>query len=118
VARGVADKYALALATIAVEGDARGPALVSEPAACAELVVPIGVLEAAIEAGCRASIWGDVLASNAALAAVEQRASRALAAEREISSDVIEPLLEAPLEGARPEDVLAVLMLANRQSTP
>jgi hypothetical protein len=121
VARGLADKYgrtaeSFAGDTASFDSRRAGPRqeIADEAANFVELPVPIGRLEAAIESGPCALLRGDVLSSNAALDAVEERARGALASAEAFSVRVIEPLRAAPLDGALPEDVLAVLELARR----
>jgi hypothetical protein len=118
VAGGIADKYGLAPAPIAVEAGVDPAPRAAAPGGYVELSVPIGVLEAALARGPKVSIGGDVLGSNAAFDAVEERAARALAAGERLGTDVLAPLEGAPLEGARPEDVLRVLELALGERGP
>jgi hypothetical protein len=64
--------------------------------------IPLGVLEATLTP--RVRITGDMLCSQAALRRVEQAASLA-----PLTSQVLAPLHGAPLDGARPADVLQAL---------
>jgi hypothetical protein len=73
--------------------------------------VPLGVVEAT--APPELELGGDLLVSSAALAEVEARARAALGAGQPCSEALVEPLLRAPLDGARPADVLRALALAS-----
>jgi hypothetical protein len=112
VSRGVADKYGLELAPLVLPEPENAAADAPEPDGFVEVAVPIGRLEAAFDRTSGVSIRGDVLTSNAALDAVEQRATRTLSAGQDLSAELIAPLRYAPLDGALADDVLAVLKLA------
>ncbi|HYJ08548.1 MAG TPA: hypothetical protein VEX18_06055 [Polyangiaceae bacterium] len=73
------------------------------------VAIPLGVVEAVPRPVPR--IFGDLLVSRAALARVEAAARAALEAGHRPGSDVLAPLLGAPLDGARPADILAALDL-------
>jgi hypothetical protein len=67
--------------------------------------IPLGVLEATLRP--RVRITGDMLCSQAALRRVERAASGV-----PLTAQVLAPLQGAPLDGARPADVLQALELA------
>lgn len=70
----------------------------------ASVAIPLGLVEAA-----GAKITGDLLVGTAALAQVEERARAALDARQPLTDAVLEPLRGAPLDGARPADLLQAL---------
>lgn len=82
-----------------------GPELPTERAD--SVPIPLGVVEAA---GSR--ITGDLLVGSAALSRVEARAQAALDAGAPLSDAVLAPLQGAPLDGAKPGDLLQVLSAA------
>ncbi|MDF3072201.1 MAG: hypothetical protein K0R38_7802, partial [Polyangiaceae bacterium] len=82
-----------------------GPELPTERAD--SVPIPLGVVEAS---GSR--ITGDLLVGSAALARVEARAQAALDAGAPLSEAVLAPLQGAPLDGAKPGDLLQVLSAA------
>lgn len=111
ITRGAADKLEREPVRVLAPSSPR-PARSEPPElSFAELLVPIGRLEAAIEPGARPRVWlcGDVLSSNAVFDEIETRAARALEAGAALTPEIVEPLRAGPLEGARPEDVLEVL---------
>ncbi len=74
--------------------------------------VPIGWVEASaarVGEGVTVRIGGDLLCAKSAMAAVESRSAAAVLAGREIDDTVVAPLVEGPLDGARPEDVRLVV---------
>ena len=73
----------------------------------ASVPIPLGVVEAA-----GARITGDLLVSTAALAHVEERAQAAIDANQPLTEALLEPLRGAPLDGARPGDLLQALVAA------
>jgi hypothetical protein len=73
----------------------------------ASVPIPLGVVEAS-----GASISGDLLVSTSALRQVEALAQAALDAQQPLSDAVLEPLRGAPLDGARPADLLQALEAA------
>lgn len=93
---------AVAIAQLAVVGLPEVSLLPHSPA---QVTIPLGVVEAVVEP--RVRITGDLLVGSAALAEVERRA-----AADPLSDSVLEPLRGAPLDGARPQDVLQVLEAA------
>lgn len=76
----------------------------------ASVSVPLGVVEAVTVP--RARLFGDLLVGTAALGAVAVAAQRALDAGQPLGGDVLAPLQGAPLDGARPADLLAALVAA------
>jgi hypothetical protein len=74
------------------------------------VTIPLGVVEAALAPSPR--ITGDLLISRAALAEVEQRAQALYEAGQPLQASVLEPLSGAPLDGARPADLLQALAAA------
>lgn len=74
------------------------------------VAIPLGVVEAVMEPRVRVS--GDLLGSTAALLRVEAAAQRARDAGIELMPEVLGPLQGAPLDGARPADLLRALELA------
>ncbi len=76
----------------------------------ASVTVPLGIVEAAVTPDVR--ITGDLLVGRAALRRFEQHAADALASGQKPSSDWLTPLDGAPLDGARPADLLQALALA------
>ena len=72
--------------------------------------IPLGVVEASLAPRVRFS--GDLLVSSAALRRVEQAAQAARDAGTPLSPEVLAPLQGAPLDGARPADLLRALELA------
>jgi hypothetical protein len=89
------------------------PVAASRPASVA---IPLGVVEAAIEPGVH--ITGDLLVSTGALAEVEALARAALDAGNLLTLSVLAPLRGAALDGARPADLLQVLLQAAAVTTP
>jgi len=89
------------------------PASSSAPAS---VPIPLGMVEASTEPDLR--VTGDLLVSRAALARVEALAGAALASGTAPSEAVLAPLQGAPLDGARPTDLLRVLREACRGVTP
>jgi hypothetical protein len=79
---------------------------VSSPSAAVS--IPLGVVEAVTSP--RVRITGDLLVSTAALAEVEALAQSALAGGGALSEAVLVPLATAPLDGARPPDLLNALL--------
>lgn len=77
----------------------------------ASVPIPLGVVEAVSTP--RPKITGDLLASSAALGAVEARAEAVLGAGQPLTDAVLEPLQGAPLDGARAPDLLRALELAS-----
>jgi hypothetical protein len=87
------------------------PAVASEDSsAVASVAIPLGVVEAVTVPRVRVS--GDLLVSSAALARVEARAQAALESGVPLDESVLAPLQGAPLDGARPPDVLSALRAA------
>jgi hypothetical protein len=111
VSRGVADKYGLSIEPFLLPEPRPAEPEGLEPAGFVEVIVPIGRLEAAFDRTSGVSIRGDVLTSNAALAAVEERATSSLSSGGDLSVELVEPLRDAPFDGAVVEDVLALLKL-------
>lgn len=72
--------------------------------------IPLGVVEASLEPAVQLS--GDLLVSRSALRQVEALASARLAAAERLDESVLAPLVGAPLDGARPADLLAALTMA------
>lgn len=85
---------------------AAAPAVETTPVE-ASVAIPLGVVEA-----CGARISGDLLISTAALRQVEERARGALDAQQPLTDELLEPLRGAPLDGARPPDLLHALEAA------
>ena len=75
----------------------------------ATVSIPLGVVEATVTPHVR--ITGDLLAGRAALRRFEQRAAEAVASGEKPSSAWLTALDGAPLDGARPEDLLQALAL-------
>jgi hypothetical protein len=103
----------LALTPLDVSSALPSPRAVVEPAATlppAAVAVPLGVVEAVIQPHPR--VTGDLLISRAALAQVEALAQAALAAGNSLSEAVLAPLQGAPIDGARPADLLHALSAA------
>jgi hypothetical protein len=73
----------------------------------AAIPIPLGVVEAVITP--RVHVYGDLLTSTAALRRFEALAQMTLAAGSGIANDLLASLHGAPLDGARPADLLAVL---------
>jgi hypothetical protein len=87
------------------------PAVAPEDSsAVASVAIPLGVVEAVTVP--RARVSGDLLVSSAALSRVETLAQTALARGVLLDESVLAPLQGAPLDGARPPDVLAALRAA------
>lgn len=76
----------------------------------ASVAIPLGVVEAVVAPEVR--ITGDLLVGRAALHGFEQRVTRALASEEKPNTDWLTALDGAPLDGARPADLLQALTLA------
>jgi hypothetical protein len=72
--------------------------------------IPLGVVEATVAP--RVRISGDLLVGTAALHRVERAAQLARDSGAPLSAEVLAPLQGAPLDGARPADVLQALELA------
>jgi hypothetical protein len=75
------------------------------------VAIPLGVVEAV--AAPRVRLGGDLLVGTAALARVEALAQEAWESGVTLDESVLAPLQGAPLDGARPADVLAVLRAAH-----
>lgn len=82
--------------------------LVSGPPAT--VAIPLGVVEAVLEPAPR--ITGDLLVGTSALQRFEHAASLALADGQALSAELLPHLAAAPLDGARPPDLLQALQLA------
>jgi hypothetical protein len=96
-----------------LEVDLPAPAPLAELSAlgpAASVVIPLGTLEASWEPVAR--ITGDLLVGTAALSRVEALAQRALVTGAPLDASVLEPLKGAPLDGARPGDLLQALSLS------
>jgi hypothetical protein len=76
----------------------------------ASVAIPLGVVEAVVEPELR--ITGDLLVGSAALRRFEQRAAEALDGGEALGNDLLEAFEGAPLDGARPPDLLQALLLA------
>jgi hypothetical protein len=103
--RGIVDKLGASTETVS-------PASVPLAAARFEgapssVSIPLGVVEATVAP--RVCISGDLLVGTAALRRVEQAAQLMLDSGAPLSADVLAPLQGAPLDGARPADVLQAL---------
>lgn len=96
-----ADPVSPAPATLAATQFAGTPSAVA---------IPLGVVEAVVTP--RVSISGDLLVSTAALRRVERAAQAARDSGAPLSAELLAPLQGAPLDGARPADVLRALELA------
>lgn len=79
-------------------------------AVVASVKIPLGVVEAAVTPELR--ITGDLLVGSAALHSFEQRAAQALARREKLGSDLLTAFDGAPLDGARPPDLLQALLQA------
>jgi len=90
---------------------------VPEPSSApASVPIPLGIVEASTQPDLR--VTGDLLVSRAALARVEALAGAALVSGTALSEAVLAPLQGAPLDGARPADLLQVLREACGEATP
>jgi len=78
----------------------------------ATVSVPLGVVEAAVEPAVQ--ITGDLLVGSAALSDFERSATAVLSRDEEPTSDLLRAFEGAPLDGARPEDLLQALRQAGR----
>lgn len=87
-----------------------GVAESSSGVAAASVAIPLGVVEAVVTPEVRFS--GDVLIGTAALRRFERRATEGLASGEEPSGEWLTVLDGAPLDGARPADLLQALALA------
>ncbi len=85
------------------------PTLVDLPPP-AVIAIPLGVVEAVATPAPR--ITGDLLVGRAALARFEERAGQLLARGQQPTSDLLGLFDGAPLDGARPADLLQALLLA------
>lgn len=97
--------------------DVELPAAVAAPSldvtgSASSIAVPLGVVEAVLTPHVR--VTGDLLVSSAALLQVEQLVQSTLAAGAELDERVLQPLAGAPLDGARPADLLQALRAASR----
>jgi hypothetical protein len=104
--RGVVERLGVSSFEIDLPMAAGAPVLESEPVQ-GSVPIPLGVVEAT---GTR--ITGDLLVGTAALGEVEERARAALDANQPLTAAVLEPLQGAPLDGARPADLLQALEAA------
>lgn len=87
------------------------PAL--EPSAAlvqASVPIPLGVVEAALEPELR--VTGDLLVGSAALGRFEQRAAETRARGEPFGDDLLTAFAGAPIDGARPTDLLQALRIA------
>ena len=103
----------LALTPVDVSSALPSPRAIVEPAATlppAAVAVPLGVVEAVTQPSPR--ITGDLLIGRAALSQVEALAEVALAAGNPLTEAVLAPLRGAPIDGARPADLLQALSVA------
>lgn len=85
------------------------PELVSS-AVKGSVAIPLGVVEASLEPEVR--ITGDLLVGSAALQSFEAGAAEALARSEKPGSELLAALAGAPLDGARPADLVQALLLA------
>ncbi|RYZ07200.1 MAG: hypothetical protein EOO73_12575 [Myxococcales bacterium] len=105
---GIVERLQLETVEVALPAVAlAAEALPKEPPAAVS--IPLGVVEAA---GSR--ITGDLLVSTAALARVEALAQSALDAGEPLTEAVLLPLQGAPLDGAKPADLLQALVFARQ----
>lgn len=112
---GIVERLGLAVRDVATEvsgtatagGTAVAPEDSREPA---NVAIPLGVVEAL--ATPRSWLGGDLLASTVALSRVAALAQAAFERGTPLDESVLGPLQGAPLDGARPADVLAVLRAA------
>lgn len=98
------------LSSVAVEP--RGAAAAAEDSAApASVTIPLGVVEAVTAP--RVRLHGDLLVSTAALSRTAELAQAALETGHAIDEAVLAPLQGAPLDGARPTDLLEALRRAH-----
>lgn len=103
---GIVERLELEICDVALPAASPERAeLPTGPAASAP--IPLGVVEAT-----GARITGDLLVGRAALARVEALAQAALDAGEPLTEAVLAPLQGAPLDGAKPADLLQVLSAA------
>jgi len=113
VVSGIVDR--LGATTVDVSASLPIGSTISAPAPSvvnASVAIPLGVVEAVLEPELR--ITGDLLVAGFALQRFEQRAAEALAAGEQLSDRVLAAFDGAPLDGARPADLLQVVALAQR----
>jgi hypothetical protein len=79
-------------------------------AVAASVAVPLGVVEAALEPALR--ITGDLLVGSASLRSFERRAAEALQRGESPGTDLLTVFDGAPMDGARPPDLLQALLQA------
>jgi hypothetical protein len=84
----------------------------ANPLAPATVTVPLGVVEAIVTPA--VSITGDLLVGRAALGRFEARAAEALTRGDTPTHDLLTAFDGAPIDGARPPDLLQALLLAMR----
>ena len=105
--QGVVERLGASAEAVAALTPLAAPAAVETAAVEGSVAIPLGVVEA-----CGARISGDLLVGTAALSDVEARAQAALDARQPLTDAVLEPLRGAPLDGARPPDLLHALEAA------
>jgi hypothetical protein len=114
--QGVVDRLGAAPVDVAAALPVTPDVAESSPSAVvASVPIPLGVVEAVLSPAVR--ITGDLLVGRAALRSFEQRAAEAVASGAKPSSDWLSTLEGAPLDGARPGDLLEALLLAESQRT-
>jgi hypothetical protein len=101
----------LSNAAVAAPHTAAAP---EDSAAPASVTIPLGVVEAVVAPRVRLS--GDLLASTAALSRVEALVQAALGSGGVLDEAVLAPLQGAPLDGARPADLLEALRRAHEST--
>jgi hypothetical protein len=111
---GIADRLGVTALDVAAAlpiAPAAQEPLTSTPIA-ASVAVPLGVVEAVVSPEVRIS--GDLLVGSAALRSFEQRASNALSGGEAPDRDWLTVFDGAPLDGARPADLLQAVLLASK----
>jgi len=81
-------------------------------AVTASVTIPLGVVEAVLEPEVR--ITGDLLVGSAALQSFEARAAGVFARGEQLGNDLLKAFEGAPLDGARPPDLLQALLQCER----
>jgi hypothetical protein len=109
---GIADRLEATPVDVAaaLPAPAGGVAAPPDGAVAASIPIPLGVVEAVVAPTPR--ITGDLLVGSAALARFEAGAARARERGEALDSALLAALVGAPLDGARPEDLLRALRAA------
>jgi hypothetical protein len=108
---GIVERLGASASDVSAELPATGPAPELAPAVVAgSVTIPLGVVEAAVASGVR--VTGDLLVGSAALRRFEEGAAATLESGQKLGSELLSAFDGAPIDGARPPDLLQAVLLA------